>query len=272
MAVIQAGARVLSNLRENLRLPRLTASGQPGWFDENNLIPETAQTFDAPTMVPHHDGAIVEVTRQMLQQSNPEIEAIVRNDLALKLANDVDITAIAGSGVLPQPLGIVTDVLVPVEPAATLVYDSIVDLIGALATRNALNGSLAFVGDATVMIASMKLLDLMGRPYGDLLWHGYPQFWTNLAQLSAAPTDPIVFANWADLIIGFWSELDVLVNPFETTAYSKGNVQIRAAMTLDIVKRHPESFVWMSTLPASGTMAAGAAAPAPPARTARASA
>jgi hypothetical protein len=39
-----------------------------------------------------------------------------------------------------------------------------------------------------------------------------------------------------------WSELDILVNPFESAAYSKGNVQIRAMVTVDIAVRHPESF------------------------------
>jgi HK97 family phage major capsid protein len=270
MAVRQAGARVLSDLRENLRLPRMTASGTPGWFAENSPIPVTDETFDDITLTPHHDGAIVEVTRNMLQQANPEVEAIVRNDLALKLANDVDRAALAGTGVAPQPLGIVTDPLVPVITAAPLGYDELVDLIGSLAMNNALAGSLAWIGDANVMVAGKKLKDLYGRPLGDeLLYHGFPTYWTNLANLPAAPTDPIVFGNWSDLIIGFWSELDVLVNPYESTAYSKGNVQIRAAMTLDIAKRHPQSFAWMSMEPAGGATLVGAQHPGPAPETRR---
>jgi hypothetical protein len=272
MAVRQAGARVLSGLTSNLRLPRMTASGVPGWFAENSPIPTTDEAFDDVTLTPHHDGAIVTVTRNMLQQANPDVEAIVRNDLALKLANDVDRSAIAGTGVAPQPLGIVTDPLVPTLPAGSLGYDEIVALINALATRNALvpGASLAFIGDANVMTVSMLVKDLYARPLGnDLLYHSYPQFWTNLANFPAAPTDPLVFGNWADLIIGFWSEIDLLVNPFSDSAYPLGNVQIRAAMTLDIAKRHPESFAWFSmnsltpTPPSPSTGLAPAAAPQP---------
>jgi HK97 family phage major capsid protein len=264
MAVRQAGARVLTDMRENLRLPRMTQSGTPGWFAENSPIPATDETFDDIVMTPHHDGAIVEVTRNMLQQANPEIEAIVRNDLALKLANDVDRAALAGTGVAPQPLGIVTDPTVPNLPAAALGYDNLVDLIGSLATHNALAGSLAWIGDANVMVAGKKIKDLYGRPLGDeLLYHGYPAYWTNLASLPAAPTDPMVFGNWADLIVAFWSELDVLVNPYESTAYSKGNVQIRAAMSLDLAKRQSLSFAWMScTIGATTTATAAQPAPA----------
>jgi HK97 family phage major capsid protein len=249
MAVRQAGARVLSDMRENLRLPRMTQSATPGWFAENSPIPVSDEQFDDIVMTPHHDGAIVEVTRNMLQQANPEIEAIVRNDLALRLANDVDRTALAGTGVAPQPLGIVSDPATPFLPAGALSYDAVVSLINLLATANAISSgaSLAFIGDANVMTTSMLVKDLYARPLGDeLLYHGYPTYWTNLANFPAAPTDPLVFGNWADLVIAFWSELDVLVNPYESTAFSKGNVQIRAAMTLDIAKRHPESFGWFS--------------------------
>jgi HK97 family phage major capsid protein len=273
MAVRQAGARVISDLRENLRLPRMTQSGTPGWFNENAAIPTTDETFDDVMMTPHHDGAIVTVTRNVLQQSNPEIEAIVRNDLALKLANDVDRASIAGTGVAPQPLGIITDPLVPFLPPGALGYNEVVSLINLLATRNALvaGASLAFIGDANVMTTSMLVKDLYGRPIGDeLLYHGYPTYWTNLAGFPSAPTDPLVFGNWADLIIGFWSELDVLVNPYSDSAFSVGNVQIRAAMTLDIAKRHPESFGWFSMnslVPAApSTQAAPAEQPAPASR------
>lgn len=266
MAVRQAGARVLSDLREFLRLPRLTQSSTPGWFSENAAIPTTEEKFDDIVLMPHHDGALVTVTRNLIQQSNPEVEAIVRNDLSIRLANDVDRAALAGTGVDPQPLGIVTDPLVPVLPEAELSYDNLVDLIGSLAVNNALMGSLAFIGDANVMVAGKKIKDLYGRPLGDeLLYHGYGTYWSNLASLPSAPTNPVVFANWSDLIIGFWSELDVLVNPYETTAYSRGNVMIRAAMSLDIAKRHPQSFAWMSVDLEGGAAATQRQPPPPPA-------
>jgi HK97 family phage major capsid protein len=248
MVVRQAGARVITDMRENLRLPRLTKSGEPGWFLENDRIPMAEQRWDDLIMTPHHDGAIVEVTRQALQQSNPEVEALVRADLSLKLANDVDVTAIGGSGAGAVPRGLLHDPDVPTLGEHPLDYDIIVDLVGGLAGENALNGSLAFIGDASVMTASMKLKDQMGRPYGDLLWHGYPTYWTNLATFADDPKSPLVFGNWNDLIIGFWSELDIYVASVGD-AFFKGGVYIRAAMTLDLCYRHPVSWNWLSMVP-----------------------
>lgn len=44
-------------------------------------------------------------------------------------------------------------------------------------------------------------------------------------------------------MLGIWSEIDLLVNPFSETAYSKGNVLVRAMATVDVAIRHPEAFV-----------------------------
>jgi HK97 family phage major capsid protein len=68
---------------------------------------------------------------------------------------------------------------------------------------------------------------------------GYP-----LAMTSLMPAQTIIFGNWPDLLLGFWSELDVLVNPYESAAYSKGNVQVRAMATCDVALRHAESFAY----------------------------
>ena len=70
---------------------------------------------------------------------------------------------------------------------------------------------------------------------------GYPVSMTSLV-----PASTIIFGNWADLLLGFWSELDILVNPYESTAYSKGNVQVRAMATCDVALRHAESFAYAS--------------------------
>ena len=52
----------------------------------------------------------------------------------------------------------------------------------------------------------------------------------------------IIFGNWADLLIGYWSAVDILVNPYHTDVYSKGGVRINALQDVDIQVRHAESF------------------------------
>ena len=82
MVVRSLGARVLSDLRANLDLPRMSGATTYGWFAENSAIPTSDETFDRVSLRPRHAGAILTVSRNMLQQSTPDIEAIIRDDLA----------------------------------------------------------------------------------------------------------------------------------------------------------------------------------------------
>ena len=53
----------------------------------------------------------------------------------------------------------------------------------------------------------------------------------------------MIAGDWSQMMLGIWSEVDILVNPFAETAYNKGNVLVRAMSTVDIACRHPEAFV-----------------------------
>jgi HK97 family phage major capsid protein len=245
MVVRAMGARVLSDLRANLDLPRMSGATSYGWFAENSAIPTSDETFDRVSLRPHHAGAILEVSRNMLQQSTPDIEAIVRDDLAQVLARAVDSAALVGpSPSTVEPLGIIYTPGVTAVTGGAPTYDLMVDISTAPALLNALMGSLGWVTNYTVRGELLKLVDGMQRPFGlDVLGQGYPFGFTNLAA-DATNTKPIIFGNWNDLIISFWSEIDLLVNPYGDAAFSKGNIQLRGAMTLDIALRHPESFAW----------------------------
>lgn len=50
----------------------------------------------------------------------------------------------------------------------------------------------------------------------------------------------IIFANWNDLLIGEWSGIDLLTDPY--TLSSLGSVRIVAFKDVDIALRHVESF------------------------------
>ena len=175
------------------------------------------------------------------------------------MARGVDAAAIQGAGGI-EPLGIITDPLTGTVTAGAPTYETLVDLSSKLADANALEGSLGWLANSKVRGGLLKLLNLMGMPYGlDVLFQGFPYAFSNLATGTVAQENPIIFANWNDLVIGMWSEIDLLINPYEADAYSKGNVLIRGAMTIDIAKRHPESFAWMSTAVTTADVAAAVA-------------
>jgi len=65
---------------------------------------------------------------------------------------------------------------------------------------------------------------------------------SDLTKGSGTGLSAVLYGDWSELLIGIWSEIDILVNPFESTAYSKANVSIRAMATVDTAVRHVASF------------------------------
>ena len=55
-------------------------------------------------------------------------------------------------------------------------------------------------------------------------------------------TGGLIFGDWSSLLIGYWSSVDILVNPYHTDVYSKGGVLINALQDCDVKVRHAESF------------------------------
>jgi hypothetical protein len=57
---------------------------------------------------------------------------------------------------------------------------------------------------------------------------------------SGAVCSAIFFGNWQELLIGMWSAIDILVDPY--TGGTAGTVRVIAYLSADINARHPESF------------------------------
>lgn len=53
----------------------------------------------------------------------------------------------------------------------------------------------------------------------------------------------LFFGNWADLIVGMWGGLDILVDPY--TGGTAGTVRVVALQDVDVAVRHPQSFAAM---------------------------
>ena len=244
------GATVLSGLTGNVVIPRRTGSVVAQWVNENSPLTPTDQTFDGVQLSPKHCGAMTDWSRNMIQQASPDVEALARADMAAVLGEALDAAAINGTGVAPQPRGILNTPGIGTNPLGTnggaLSYDAITDLMGTIADANATASG--FLTNTRVFRASAKLKDTSNKPFGTAavfqgarveLSNLVP---SNLTKGTGTNLSALIYGNWADLMIGVWSELDILVNPYLGGSYERGNVSIRAMMTVDVAVRHPESF------------------------------
>lgn len=244
--VQRLGATTLTGLTGDVIIPRETGSPNVGWVNEDEALPTGNATFDQMSLTPHHVGVITELSRQLLQQASPQVEGLVRSMMSRDIALEIDRAAIAGSGTGAEPLGIINDPAVATVPFNTDLFTTTADMIAAADIANIGDGR-AFLSTNGVRATAMKLRDADGHPITiSETFHGETAYFTNQApDKLGAGTDEngLVYGDWRDLLIGIWSQLDVLVNPYAETAYSKGNILIRAMATVDFGVRRPASFV-----------------------------
>jgi HK97 family phage major capsid protein len=246
MVVRRLGARVLTGLVGNLAIPGLKASASAAWVGENAALTPSDPEYRQVTMTPKHAGGIVEMSRNMLMQSSPDVESLVRDDLAKILAEAVDRVAIDGGGT-NEPDGILQVATTKTHDMATPSWSNLLALIGLVEDADA-EGT-AFLAHPAVFRKFQQTYKNPSAPeVGYIMTErgtlaGYTAASSTMAPTVASPASgSIIFGNFSEMVLGFWSELDILVNPFESTAYAKGNVQVRAMMTCDLAVRHAESF------------------------------
>ena len=246
------GATILSGLVGNVDIPGLKTSATSGWVAENTALTASDSQYRKISMTPKHVGAITELSRNMLMQTTPDMESLVRNDFALLLAEAIDKAAIAGSGAGAEPRGILNTAGIGDVPMGTngavMTLDAAIDVMGRVAIADAPEAARGFLTNNKVMVAAMKLKDGQGQPFGlnTVFQEQRREFSSNvpanLTKGTGTSLSALLYGNWPDLVIGYWSAFDILTNPFEASAFSKGNVQVRAMLTADIAVRYVESF------------------------------
>ena len=240
------GVRVLSGLQGNVSIPRFTTGTTAGWVAEGTGLTGSDMTFDSITLTPKHAGGITEMSRQLIQQSSPDCEQLIRDDLSFVLAQAIDSALIKGGGA-NEPTGVLATANVQTANLATLSWANVLAMLQKLDLVNAsaanivastkvkakLMGTLKSAGIAGYLMEGGKMADL-------------PVYFSNqVAEKTGTPnTGKLIAGDWSQVMLGLWSEVELLINPFDSTAYARGGVLVRAMATCDIAVRHPTAFVF----------------------------
>ncbi|WP_374330452.1 phage major capsid protein [Aestuariivirga sp.] len=238
------GARDLTALSGYVEIPMETGNPTIGWVGDNSALTPSDASFGKITLSPHHAGALAEWSRNMLLQSSPGIEALLRQMLARDLALAIDRAAINGDGIL-EPLGVLNTSAIQSTAYTTDIFTTTAVAMGKADTEN-VGARRSFLTTNAVREICLKELDADKLPVPvSAIFHDEPVTFSNQVPktLGAGSEHGLIYGDWSELLIGVWSEIDLLVNPFESTAYSKGNVSIRAMATVDCAVRHPKAFV-----------------------------
>lgn len=259
MVVRLAGATVLSGLVGDVAIPKQTGAATAYWLGEGNAPSESQQTLGQVALGPKTVGAFTDISRKLLKQSSIDVEGFVRGDLTSVLALAIDYAALHGSGSGNQPTGLETAVgatVVGGTDGAAPTWAHIIELETDVAVGNADLGRLAYMSNAKVR-GKLKATPRTAKDGDIMIWeptsggtpvNGYPFYVTNqvkgnIGKGSGTNLSAIFFGNWADLVIGMWGGLDILVDPY--TGGTAGTVRVIALQDVDVAVRNTASFAAM---------------------------
>lgn len=258
----QLGARFLSGLVGDVNIPRQTTQSDTYWVGESVAVTESEAAFDQVQLRPKTVGALSRMSRLMLMQATPAIEQLVRDDLTRSIGLAVDAAALYGTGSGGQPTGISNTPSVGSVTFGTnggnYDFDHMIALYAAPLVANAPQANLGYAinGKVKGYLASLKSTTgqylwnpgqgVAGASPTQLLGYRYAVSnqlpWNLTKGTSSGNCSMSIFGNWQELLIGEWGVLEIMVNPYDSTGFTTGDVSVRAMLTVDVGLRHPESF------------------------------
>ena len=241
-SAVMQNATILNGLSGDVKIPKKTAASTAAFISsEGGAAGESEMTIGSVTMSPKTLGAFTDVTRQLMIQSSLDVENLIRNDLAGSMAIAIDNAALEGSGSSGNPTGITNTTgvnTVSLSSAAAPTFAEMVSMESAVAVDNALLGGLVYIVHPT----NAGTLKTTTKDSGSGKFvltnneiNGYPVVVS--AQLTA---NNYVFGNMQDLLVGMFSGLDIVVDPYSNS--TSGTVRVVALQSLDVNVRHAVSF------------------------------
>lgn len=239
--LMRAGATTLNGLVGQIAIPRQTGGATAYWVAESGAPTESAQAFDQVSMSPKTVGAFTDISRKLVLQSSIDVEGFVRRDLATVLALEIDRAGLYGSGSSNQPTGVklATGVNTVDFAANTPTWAEIVSLETEISSDDADVETMAYLVNAAGR-GALKTADKASGA-AQFIWevgntvNGYRALVSN-----QVASNDYWLGNWADLIMGFWSGLDLMVDPY--TGSTSGTIRVVALQDVDVAVRHGESF------------------------------
>jgi HK97 family phage major capsid protein len=240
-SAILSMVRTLTGLVGDVDIPSLESGVSGGWIGEDQDAPIGALGFGNRKLSPKTAAAVVAITRRMLKQSSPDIEAIARDDIATALALTIDLGLFYGTGG-DQPLGL--DNILGINTVDFAgdqpTWLEVVQMETEISSDNADVNAMAHVMNSGAR-GHFKSTQKFENSNGMTIWeqgnmvNGY-----NTRVSNQVKNNDHWLGNWQDVLLGMWGGLDLMLDPY--TEAKKGRLNIIAHQDVDVAVRRTASF------------------------------
>jgi HK97 family phage major capsid protein len=240
----QLGVRFVSGLVGDVDIPKQTGSATFYWVGEDGEPTDSDLTFSTVQLRPKTLSTAVQITRRMLIQSTPGIEALVLSDILRGAALALDSGVFVGSGAGNEPTGIKNTSGIGAVSFATAgqpTFAEMVEFETDVAEANADAGSMAYLMRPSLrgrLKTTLKATN-EGFIYQDNKVNDYR------AEVSTLmPAGECLFGDFSQAMVGMWGAMDVV--PDKATKAASGGLVMRLFQDADVAVRHAQAFSYGS--------------------------
>lgn len=236
------GVRFATGLVGNVDIPKMTSGASFYWIDEDEDGADSNVGLGIIKMAPKTIAGAVPITRRLMQQSTPDIDLLVRDELLRGIGLGIDKAVFLGTGLNNQPLGIKNQTgvhAIPV-PAGGWDWKTIVAFETAVAESNALAANMAYAMRPS-MRGTLKTTEKAAGT-AKYLWegdqvNGYPG-----AVSTQLEADAMLHGDFSQALVGMWGALDLTVD--KSTKAASGGTVLRVFQDADVAVRHGAAFAY----------------------------
>lgn len=255
MVCAKAGARFMTGLKGITKIAAETAATTAYWVAESNAPSASYPTISYVSLTPRTLGAYTDISRKLLVESYLNAEELIRDDLSKVVSIALDYAALFGSGQSNQPTGIVNaidagNVVSSGTNGGAVTYANLCSMVKLVEAANALLDDPCWVVSPAAK-AQMRQVAKIGTTFpfflmddnGDI--NGYRsvvsnQVPANLTKGSGTALTAAIFGCFSELLIGTFTDLDILIDPFSNS--TSGTLRVVCLVDADIAIRHTKAF------------------------------
>lgn len=193
------------------------------WLTETEETPIGKSAINGPELSPNRLGRTEDISNRLILQSSVNIEGFVRSEIIKAYYRAIDAAAVNGSGVAPEPTGILntagvqtSTVSVATKPTRALVNE----LTGLLSNEDVSEEALAYL--MTPALRTLLHDTKTDAGSGIFVMNKRDQLADYKAVASTlvpkvGGNEVLIFGDFAKLFIGMWGSLGVLTDPYSAS-------------------------------------------------------
>ena len=242
----QAGVTVLSGLRENLTIPRVSGAAAATWVAEDGVTQygESQATVGSVSLSPKVAAVRVDFSHQFQRQA-PAVEMFLRQQLLSAVGELLDQAFFSGSGNSGQPLGLLATANINTASGSNLALAGLLEMREEVLAAGGRESGLRWVGgtDVQELLGARERVSGGGRH----LWDDNGILGRPAAATKLAPAATLVAGDFSRAIVALWGAgLRVEIDPY--TAFTTGVLSARVVLDVDLAFPQPAAFSIASSI------------------------